>query len=54
LARKKKTRSEIVSEITDIIVGHLETLAPDEREARVAAFRETMAGKRARVRAKAE
>jgi hypothetical protein len=53
LARKKKRRAEIVSEVADIIVGHLESMPPKERAQRMTAFKETMGGKRARAHAKA-
>jgi hypothetical protein len=50
---KRRSRTEILSEMTDIIVGHLEKMPPVERHKRLAAFGESTGGKRARVRAKA-
>jgi len=53
MSRKQKSASEILSEMTAIIVGHLEKMSPDERKHRVAEFAETIGGKRERVRPKA-
>lgn len=42
MAEKKRTGAAIVSEMTDIIVGHLETMPAEERQARVKAFKEVI------------
>jgi uncharacterized small protein (DUF1192 family) len=39
---KKKTRDEIASEMTKIIVGHLEKLPVKEQEKRIAAFKQVI------------
>jgi hypothetical protein len=44
LADKKKTRDEIASEMTKVIVGHLEKLPENERKERIAAFRQVIEG----------
>jgi hypothetical protein len=49
----EKNRAEIILEMTDIIVGHLETLPNGERKQRVRAFKKAISGKRAHGRAKA-
>jgi hypothetical protein len=41
---KSKTRQELLSQMTEIVVGHLETMPSDERAERVAAFRKTIKG----------
>ena len=55
MTAKKKTRAEIASEMTDIIVGHLEAMPTDERKQRLAAFKEALShgGKREHARPKA-
>jgi hypothetical protein len=42
VAEKKKTKAEIVSEMTSIIVGHLETMPTEERKQRIGAFKEVL------------
>jgi hypothetical protein len=39
---KSKMRQQILSQMTEIVVGHLEKMPPDERAERVAAFRKTV------------
>jgi hypothetical protein len=53
MAHKKKTRSQVVSEMTDIIVSHLETMPPEERKERISAFKRAMSEKRDHARPKA-
>jgi hypothetical protein len=42
VAKKERTSAEIVSEMTEIIVGHLETIPVEERKVRVKAFKEAI------------
>jgi hypothetical protein len=42
VAEKKRTSAEIVSEMTEIIVGHLEAMPVEERKERVKAFKEVI------------
>lgn len=44
MPKKSKTRQELLSQMTEIVVGHLEKMPPDERAERVAAFRKTVKG----------
>jgi hypothetical protein len=39
---KSKTRQHLLSQMTEIVVRHLENMAPDERAERIAAFRKTV------------
>jgi hypothetical protein len=41
---KKKTRTEIVAEMTQIIAKRLEAMPPEEGAKRLAAFRDTVMG----------
>jgi hypothetical protein len=41
---KSKTRQQILSQMTEIVVGHLEKMPPDERAEHVAAFRKSVKG----------
>ncbi len=54
MAEKKKTSAEIVSEMTGLIVEHLEAMPVEERKKRVKAFKEAInhGGKRGRARPK--
>ena len=54
MAIKKKTAPEIVTEMTRIIAGHLETMPADDRKKRFKAFEDAVNGgeKRANVRSK--
>jgi len=42
VAAKKNRTAEIASEMTDILVGHLEAIPPKERKKRIKAFREVI------------
>ena len=55
MSERKKTRSEIVSEMTDIICSHLEKMPAAERKSRIKAFGEAInrGGKRSSARPKA-
>jgi hypothetical protein len=54
MADKRKTRAEIVSKMTSLIVGHLEAMPVEERKKRVKAFKEVLShdGKRDRAHPK--
>jgi hypothetical protein len=54
MATKKKSAPEIVTEMTQMIAGHLETMPSDERKKRLKAFEDAVNGgeKRANVRSK--
>ncbi|HSY32591.1 MAG TPA: hypothetical protein VLA42_11410 [Verrucomicrobiae bacterium] len=41
---KSKTRQQLLSQMTEIVVGNVETMPPDERAERVAAFRKAIKG----------
>ena len=41
--KKKKTAEEIADELTEIAVGHLDGLSPEERERRIAALEKRVA-----------
>ena len=43
MATKKRTNEEIADELTAIAVAHLDTLSPEEREARIQAFEKRVA-----------
>jgi hypothetical protein len=55
VADKKKTRSEIVTEMASLIVGHLEAMPVEERKKKVKAFAEVVnrGAKRGRAHPKA-
>ena len=55
MADKKKTGTDIVSEMVSLIVGHLEGMPVDEREERIKALKEVInrGAKRARAHPKA-
>jgi hypothetical protein len=38
----KSMRQELLSQMTEVLVRHLETMSPDERAERIAAFRQTV------------
>lgn len=40
----KRTQDEVVGEMTDIIVAHLETLPREEQKRRIAGFRRAIKG----------
>ena len=42
MPNKSKTRQHLLSQMTEIVVRHLENMAPDERAERIAAFRKTV------------
>jgi hypothetical protein len=44
----KSMRQELLSQMTEILVRHLETMPPDERAERVAAFRQTVTAETSR------
>lgn len=39
MAHKNRTNAEIAADMTDIIVGHLESLPPAERKKKIKAFK---------------
>ncbi len=39
MAHKNRTNAEIATDMTDIIVGHLESLPPAERKKKIKAFK---------------
>jgi hypothetical protein len=51
---KSKTRQQLLPQMTEIVVGHLENIAPGERAERIAAFRKTVKGETASNRPKAQ
>jgi hypothetical protein len=52
--QKNRTKDQIISEMTDIIVGHLERVPAQERKSKIAEFERTInrGGKRERARPK--
>jgi hypothetical protein len=54
VAAKRKTRAEIVSEMTGLIIGHLEAMPVHERKTKIKAFKEALShgGKRERAHPK--
>jgi len=46
MSAKKRKPSEIISEMTDILAKHLETMPPEERSERIEAFSQVIRGEK--------